>query len=520
MPGRSNPGQTIPDRKSRPLRISGIRGVGDLPWGTHFCHFYETKKDLLEVLIPYFKAGLQNNEFCLWVICPPLSVAEAASALHKAVPDLQRHLADGRLEIQFIPNLHARGSRRPIQGQVKPPDGRTIELISHDKWYLKDGAFDSLRVIDGLKLKLDQALKRGFAGMRVHGDEAWLTEKDRGNFLEYEARLNGVLGNLRILVLCTYSLSSMKAGTVFDVAQVHELATAKRHGQWQSLETVELKRAKSELAALKRDLERRIRARTRELAAANESLQAQIFERQSAEAELARVARWTMLGELTASIAHEINQPLAGIITNANASLQWLGASRPHLSEVQKAVRRIARDGRRAGRVIERLRRSLRKDEPARTPLNLNQTIRTTASLVRPQLHRKEITLQLNLAQKLPRVSGDRIQLEQVIMNLILNAIDAMNQVTNRRRVLRIRTARLKSDSVRVGLSDTGIGVNPDQLKHLFEPFFSTKPNGMGLGLAISRSIIEAHGGRLWASRNRGPGMTCQFTLPVQTGGE
>lgn len=237
------------------------------------------------------------------------------------------------------------------------------------------------------------------------------------------------------------------------------------------------------------------------------------------QAELARVARWTIMGELTASIAHEINQPLAGVVTNANACLQWLAAARPNLAEARKAVRRIARDGKRAGDVIARVRALLQKGGPVRVPLNINQVVRATVSLVRPELHRKTIALRMDLAPELPRVLADRVQLEQVMMNLILNAMDALTEVTKRPRLLRIRTARPKSRVVRVEIRDTGAGIDPAQAKRLFEPFFTTKPHGLGLGLAISRSIVEAHGGRLWATSNRGPGATVQFTLPVENGG-
>lgn len=244
-----------------------------------------------------------------------------------------------------------------------------------------------------------------------------------------------------------------------------------------------------------------------------------VTERVRAEAELTRVARWTIMGELTASIAHEINQPLVGVVTNANACLQWLAAGKPNLGEARKAVKRIARDGKRAGDVIARIRALLQKGEPVREPLNLNQIIRSTVSLLRSELQRKTVALRIELAPELPRVAGDRVQLEQVIMNLILNAVDALNEVTGRPRVLRIRTARAKRRLVRVEIRDTGVGIGPTQARRLFEPFFTTKPNGLGLGLAISRSIVEAHGGRLWATPNRGPGMTFQFTLPIQNGG-
>ena len=913
------------------LRKSGIGVMGDLPWGTHFCNFYETKEDLLETLVPFFKAGLENNEFCLWVIAAPITNAETTRLLQQAISDLEQHLAKRSMEIQVIGTHAAEVLRGAIPDLEKHLHQGSIEIIPHDQWYLKDGIFDPHRVIEGWKTKLDAALARGYAGMRVHGNEAWLTEQDWGNFMEYERRLNQELANQKMLVLCTYPLSSRKAGEVFDVAQAHEFAIARRHGHWEVLETPELKHTKRELAALKEDLEQRVEARTRELAAANAALNEQqaklkeaqrlanigywerdlatdrltpseessricglppghprsqaelqdvihpddrqlqkralagalekrqpydlqyrivrpdgqlrfvhvwddigydesgrpvrmfgtvqdITERKRAEeavresqellnlvlatlpvgvavtdqkgnivlanaaskciwgdlvipsgperwakskgfwhnsgeriapenwasvralskgqtslnelidieafdgqhktilnsaapihnagrivgavivnqdvtarvraeealqiseqrfrqlfarapisiweedfsavgdwlsalrargvkdldaflqddpqvlkhalslvplvdvndtalrlfeaaskeellrlrpllvvdetgpvfagelraiwegrhqadfecagqtargrgihcllhwvaaleegqmnlhrvivaiaditelkeseeklrqtqAELARAARWTIMGELTASIAHEINQPLVGVVTNANACLQWLAATQPNLVEARKAVKRIARDGKRVGDVIARVRALLQKSEPVRAPLNLNQLVRGTVSLVRPELRRKSVALRMELAPDLPRVLADRVQVEQVLMNLILNALDALNEVTERSRVLRIRTAPPKSGVVRVEIQDTGTGIDPAQAKRLFEPFFTTKPHGLGLGLAISRSIIEAHGGQLRAKANRGPGMSFQFTLPIENGG-
>ena len=250
---------------------------------------------------------------------------------------------------------------------------------------------------------------------------------------------------------------------------------------------------------------------------AEEALRTSEEKLRQVQQELARASRWTTVGELTASIAHEINQPLASVVANAQASLKWLTRSKLNIPEAQRSIRRIGRDGKRAGEVIARVRALLKNSKPVRTPLDINQLVRTTVSLVRSELRRNKVTLRLDLAPELPRVFGDPIQLQQVIMNLVLNAMDGLKKVTKRRRRLRVSTAMPKLPVLRLEISDTGIGMRPDLTKHLFEPFFTTKPNGMGLGLPISRSIIKAHGGHLWAIRNRGPGMTFRFTLPIQT---
>ncbi|HTV63159.1 MAG TPA: ATP-binding protein, partial [Verrucomicrobiae bacterium] len=237
------------------------------------------------------------------------------------------------------------------------------------------------------------------------------------------------------------------------------------------------------------------------------------------QTELTRVSRLTTMGELTASIAHEVNQPLAAVVTNANAISRWLAAAPPNLNEARKAVRRIARAGKRAGEVIKRIRALVKKSEPTRTPLNLNKLIQETVALTQPELTRKKVSLKIELAPDLPRVPADRVQLQQVLLNLVVNAVDSLSSVANRRRVLRISTGHPQPDAVHVSVRDTGAGINPQENGRLFEPFYTTKPNGLGMGLAISRSIVEAHGGRLWAEANKGRGATFQFTLPVQDGG-
>ena len=237
------------------------------------------------------------------------------------------------------------------------------------------------------------------------------------------------------------------------------------------------------------------------------------------QAELARVARATTVGELTASIAHEVNQPLAGVVTNANACLRWLAGASPDLDEAREALRRIVRDGNRASDVIARIRALLKKGESARIRLDINQVIQEIIKLARGEMLQRKVSLQTELAAGLPLIAADRVQLQQVLLNLITNALDALSGVKDRPRLLRIRTDKADVRAVRVAVQDTGIGVEPQQAERLFEAFFTTKPNGLGMGLSISRSIVEAHGGRLWATANDGPGATFQFTLPVEEEG-
>jgi PAS domain S-box-containing protein len=232
-----------------------------------------------------------------------------------------------------------------------------------------------------------------------------------------------------------------------------------------------------------------------------------------AQTELAHVSRVTTMGELAASIAHEVNQPLAGTVTNANASLRWLAGDSPNLAEAREAIRRIIRDGTRAADVISRMRALFQKVHTAKERLDINEAIAEVVILTQSEVRRNKATLRVEPAADLPPVMGDRVQLQQVVMNLILNGIEAMSTVEDRERDLVIKTQRGEGDEVRVVVQDSGIGFDPLRAERIFDAFHTTKPGGLGMGLSISRSIVESHGGRLWAVSNDGPGATFQFTL-------
>ena len=233
-----------------------------------------------------------------------------------------------------------------------------------------------------------------------------------------------------------------------------------------------------------------------------------------ARSKLANVARVTSLGVLTASIAHEINQPLSGIITNASTCLRMLDTNPPNLTGARETARRTIRDGIRGSDVITRLRAVFSREEYTLEPLDLNDVTREVIALTLSDLHRNRVALQSDLAEDLPTITGDRVQLQQVILNLLRNASDAMADVHDRRRQLVVTTERDEDDQVRLRVRDTGVGVDPENLNNLLEAFYTTKSDGMGLGLSISRSIIERHHGRLWADSNDGPGTTFSFSIP------
>ncbi len=252
-----------------------------------------------------------------------------------------------------------------------------------------------------------------------------------------------------------------------------------------------------------------------------------------AQAELAHVTRVTALGELTASIAHEISQPLAAVVTNADASLRWLSGDSPDLVEAREAIRRITRDGKRAGEVISRMRSLFKKASTAKERLDINGVIEEAVILAQSEVQKHRVSLQTQLASDLPLVMGDRIQLEQVILNLLLNAVEAMSAVGDGPRELSVSSQKMSETQeegrfgykvvddaecthILIAVRDSGPGLDPNNLDRLFDAFYTTKPQGLGMGLAISRSIVEAHGGRLSASADSSRGAVFQFTLPIR----
>jgi signal transduction histidine kinase len=230
-------------------------------------------------------------------------------------------------------------------------------------------------------------------------------------------------------------------------------------------------------------------------------------------AELSHVTRVSTMGQLAASIAHEINQPLCAIITNAQAALRQLSRPRPELEEVGGALRDIAADGKRAGEVVSKSHGQLRRHAPEFQPLSINDVIRDVVSLVHGEAVIRRVALRLDLHESLPAVSGDRVQLQQVVLNLVVNAIDATADVAEEPRQILLRSERSRSQ-VRVTVSDTGVGLTPEVASRMFDPFYTTKRNGLGMGLAINRTIVQAHGGRMWAAPNRGRGASVAFSLP------
>ena len=234
-----------------------------------------------------------------------------------------------------------------------------------------------------------------------------------------------------------------------------------------------------------------------------------------AQTDLAHASRVTTMGELTASLAHEVNQPIAAAVTDANTCLRWLARDRPDVEEARQAASRIVKDATRAAEIIARVRLMFKKGVAQRELVDVSELLREMVILLRNEISRHSISVRTELAEALPQIMGDRVQLQQVVMNLIINSIDAMKDVEGTRE-LTINSRRAEGEQVMVSVTDTGVGLPSQQADQIFDAFFSTKAHGTGMGLRISRSIVESHGGRLWATDNSPRGASFNLTLPTK----
>jgi PAS domain S-box-containing protein len=234
-----------------------------------------------------------------------------------------------------------------------------------------------------------------------------------------------------------------------------------------------------------------------------------------AQADLVHVARLTTMGELAVSIAHEVNQPLMAIVMNAETGLRWLAKEPPDLDEAREAVERIVHNGHRAGGILKSIRALVRKSSPEMAKVDIHEAILAILALVRSELRRHDVAVETELVADPDGVVGDRVQLQQVILNLIMNGVEAMSGTTRRPRILRVTSQRDEAGCIMITIADTGSGLDPATADRIFEAFFTTKPEGIGMGLSICRSIVEAHGGRLWASSNVPYGSIFRFTVPI-----
>jgi PAS domain S-box-containing protein len=580
-------------------RNTGISVVGEMPWGTHFCHFYETTNDLMDTVVSYIKAGLEHHEFCMWVISDPVTEDAAWQALRHAVPGFDRLV-----------------------------EGGSVEIVRGHEWYLVDDRFDRGRVAAAWTAKLAGALARGFPGMCVSGNTSWLDRNNWDAFVEYEQQLNETIHGQPMTVLCTYALATNSASDLLDAARTHQFAIARRRGRWEVVETPQLRRARAEVERLASDLERRVADRTRELASTNEELRKEIAERKhaegqfrllaetipqhvwsvspdgsvnylnqrwlnytgltreeadhgdwtlclhpadvepvtrawreawargrpyeieyrfrgadgayrrflsravplrdeagrivqwsgtntdieegkqaaEAEAELAHVTRLATLGELAVSLAHELSQPLAAVVGNAAACLRWLQRDEPALDEAVDAMECIVRDAHRASDVIVETPALLKKSNPTRTVFDIGELVRDVAALLGPDAQRHRVRVEMRCAEGIPAVRAARVQLQQVIVNLAMNGIEAMVDVDDRPRVRGYRgrlSSRARREAVRgvphheSGRAGHGAAHQPLHHRGTRRAALDERQRPARIDLRVRRSRPASHGAEL-----------------------
>jgi signal transduction histidine kinase len=618
------------------MRETGIDVVGGVPWGTHFCYFYETKTDLLELLVAYFAAGLAHQEFCLWLVDEQVSIEEATNALRAVVPTLDQQLAAGN-----------------------------IEIIPHSEWYF---AHDPTAVAAYWQAKLGDALASGRAGMRTNSSKGWATGGGGTAFAAHEAMLAQWITQQPTLVLCVYALARASAADLFDAAHAHQCVVAKRHGRWDMLEVPPQAQVKDKIKRLNEELAQRVGEQTRQLALTNEVLRREINERQQTERALhlsqqltqstlnslsahicvlddqgtivavnslwkkfavanalfvdqvseginylqvceasqgddrptalafaagiqsviqrqrdyfeleypchspqeerwfiGRVTpllgapanhRWVVvahenittlrllevenkqlttqffhaqkmesIGRLAGGVAHDFNNLLVPIIGFAETSLRKVAPDSPLYTN----LKRIKEAGERAASLTRQILAFSRQQQLEVMPLDLNRLISEFGPILR-RLIGEDISLQIHLSDHLPALNADKGQLVQVLLNLAVNARDAMPDGG----VLMIttapvsltdlstdRAAELPTGSyILLAVSDTGMGMDDATQQRIFEPFYTTKPQGKGTGLGLSTvfSIVKQHGGTIYVNSHLNQGTTFTIYLPVTVG--
>ena len=462
----------------------------------HFCSIYESPEEHYAVAIPFIRIGLDRGEKCIYIADDGM-VGDVRQAMQEGGIDVDRAIASNALE-----------------------------LATKEQAYLEHGSFRPDWMYTFWKEASELALSEGFSALRATGETEWVLRGGRGleRWMEYESKLTHTLSESRCSALCQYNRRLFPPELILDVIRTHPTVVY-RGTVCRNLyyvppdEFLGANQAAREVERLLTNIQERERIEN--------ALREQFEERKqtqealhTAQAELAHVTRMTTMGELVASIAHEVNQPLGAIVSNGHACVRLLSREAPDLEKSRQVIERMIGDGMRASEVIKRIRDLLHKNSPEKVPLNINETIQQVVALVDSDVLSSRIKLKTELVEDLSKVVGDRVQLQQVILNLILNGKDAMSGVKTYPRELLITSRKSKSGEVVVAVRDSGAGLDPKNVERIFDPFFTTKPEGMGLGLSISRTIIEAHGGTLWATPNEDRGATIQFTLPLSTRSE
>ncbi|WP_158621480.1 MEDS domain-containing protein [Corallococcus aberystwythensis] len=451
-----------------PLRPSGIPAVGDLPWGSHFCQFYGDRDDLVDSLVPYFKAGLENNEHCLWVTSEPFAATDARTMLRNAVPDLDQRMARGQ-----------------------------IEIIDHRDWYMQAGGKSPDEVLQGWVDRHGRALAQGYAGLRLTGNTYWLERQDWSGFVDYEARVTDTFKSHNIIGMCSYCLDKCGPMDVLDVVRNHQFALIRQAGAWELIESASVKSAKAELHKLNAELEQRVRERTAEL---QHALQ--------------------MREEFLTVASHELKTPITSLQLYMESLLRSneRGTLTPDLAapKLLKAKEQCRRLENLINKMLDVSRASASDDPLPIEPeeeVDLAEVTRSVGEVFTEALQRAGCQLRLQADQ--PAVGHwDRMRLEQVVTNLLSNAI---KYAPGTEVELAVHPSK---NSATLVVRDGGPGIPEEAQQRVFERFVQLSPKshagGFGLGLWIVRSIVDAHGGSIQLDSKPGEGTTFKVEFPSQ----
>ncbi|MEL1134740.1 MEDS domain-containing protein [Desulfitobacterium sp. THU1] len=399
----------MPKKLMHNLRETGIGFLKDIPWGTHICGFYQSKQDLLDILVPYFEAGLKHNEYCMCVLSDPLSISEGVLVFRAKIPNFDRYYRSGQ-----------------------------IEILTHNEWYLKYGNFDGNKVVEGWGKKVKQALDYGYEGIRVSGNTSWLKKRYFRSFMDYEALVEMKIGSMRMIALCTFQLDQCSLHEVIDVVNNHQFSFIHTSDSVENLY------------------------------------------------QIAKFDRMNLVGKMAASIAHEVRNPM----TTVRGFLQLLGSREEHHAGKSTFDLMISELDRANEIITEFL--SLAKTKPSEmSSQNLNAILTTLYPLLQADAfnHNKKIKLDV---ERIPELLLNGKEITQLVLNLCRNGLEAMEEGG----CLRIQTYS-EGDGVVLSVEDEGCGIPPESIDKLGMPFFTTKEEGSGLGLATCYNIVANHNARI-----------------------
>ncbi len=447
-------------------RPSGLMAVGELPWGAHFCQFYGEREDLVDTLVPYFKAGLESQEKCLWVTCNPLRAEDAKTALRNVVPDLEARLKSGQLEV-----------------------------IDHEDWYTRTGKTDAEGTLRGWVEREEQALANGFAGLRLTGNTYWVERSDWDGFVDYETRVSKTFEGHRIIGLCSYCLGRCQPHDILDVVANHQFALTRRKGEWQVLENASLKQAKQELHRLNLELERRVGERTAEL-------------------QRAVAAR----DEFLSVASHELKTPITSLQLYVQGMVRAQGSGSLTGEQLTTRLQRVREQCGRLDKLVNNLldvsRAGANVPSMSRERFDLATLVSDTAERFAEEFARARCEVVIH-AEDPVMGEWDRMRLEQVFTNLFQNAARYAPGST-----VTILVGE-EGGHAHVTVRDTGPGIPKREHARIFERFTQAEgprafAGGFGLGLWLVKQVVEAHGGTVTLTSKPGAGASFSVSLPLR----